>query len=264
MNKCLAITPARDEERFLPGLIESMAAQTCRPQSWIVIDDGSADQTAALLGQAALEHPWIEVHHLPRNRARAFGGESVIMHFLKPERIRGYDYILRLDADLTFGPTMIESLLTEFSKDQDLGVGGAVLYEPHNGAWHEVKVPRFHTRGAVKMYSTRCFEAIGGLHPGVGWDTIDEAHAMLLGFTAKNFPSIVANHHRPQGLAGGLLRSRFSTGHTAYLVGYSPVFMMMRSLVRLFDKPIFVGSLMMLSGYLSGYLRASQRVLPRS
>ena len=39
------------------------------------------------------------------------------MHFLKPERIRGYDYILRLDADLTFGKTMIVSLLTESAED---------------------------------------------------------------------------------------------------------------------------------------------------
>jgi len=48
-----AITPARDEEKFLPGLIESMVAQTLRPIRWIIIDDGSTDSTPALLDEAA-------------------------------------------------------------------------------------------------------------------------------------------------------------------------------------------------------------------
>lgn len=262
MNTCLAITPARDEERFLPALIRSMVSQTCTPERWIIVDDGSTDQTAAILEQAAREHPWIEVCHLPRNRERAFGGESVIMRFLTPQRLRECDFILRLDADLTFGPMLVESLLAEFANDQALGIGGAVLYEPRDGEWREVESPRFHTRGAVKMYSKACFEAIGGLQPGVGWDTIDEAHAMMLGFRTRSFPSIVAYHHRPQGLAMGRLRSRFSTGHTLYVVGYSPIFMLVRSFRRMLEPPIFVGTLMMLAGYFEGYLRRTPRSSP--
>jgi len=82
MNGYLAITPARDEEKLLPGLIESMAAQSRLPDCWIIIDDGSADRTPALIDEAARKYPWIEPHHLPRERVRAAGGESVVMRFL--------------------------------------------------------------------------------------------------------------------------------------------------------------------------------------
>ena len=70
----LAITPARDEEQLLPGLIESMRAQTITPARWIVVDDGSTDRTGAILDQAARRTPWIEPHHLkPIGPARPAG-----------------------------------------------------------------------------------------------------------------------------------------------------------------------------------------------
>jgi hypothetical protein len=184
------------------------------------------------------------------------------MKFLPREVWENYDYILRTDADLTFGPRFIELLLTEFAHDTKLGIGGAVLHEPHGSEWREVKSPRFHTRGAVKMYSSRCFSAIGGLRAGVGWDTLDEAQAMMLGYRTRSFQEIVAFHHRPQGAAGGLLRSRFSSGRTAYVVGYSPFFMLARSLRRIFASPPLIGSLMMIAGYVDAHFRRVPRVAP--
>jgi biofilm PGA synthesis N-glycosyltransferase PgaC len=254
-RRYLAITPARDEEYLLPGVIASLKAQTLTPDRWILIDDGSRDFTPEIADAAAAQWPWIEVYHLDRSRERALGGESVIMNFLPREQWSAYDFILRLDADLTFDPQLVELLIDEFEKDPKLGVAGAVLYEPSGSRWREVKTPHFHTHGAIKIYSSKCFEAIGGLQAGIGWDTIDEAHAMMLGFKSRSFRHIVAYHHRPQGAAGGMLRGRFGTGQTAYVLGYSPVFMLARTAAKIFSRPIVLGSIMMLAGYLDGYWR---------
>jgi glycosyltransferase involved in cell wall biosynthesis len=56
MTRRVAITPARDEQQLLPGLIASMVAQSRRPARWIIIDDGSGDRTPELLDQAARDH----------------------------------------------------------------------------------------------------------------------------------------------------------------------------------------------------------------
>ena len=256
----MAITPARDEERLLPGLIASMEAQNVRPDRWILIDDGSVDKTLSLAQEAAARCSWIEVHHLDRRADRAPGGESVVMRFLPCDQRADYDFILRLDADLTFGPEMAELLIAEFEKNPRLGIAGAVLYEPSGSGWREIRMPRFHTRGAAKMYSTKCFDAIGGLQAGIGWDTIDGAQAMMLGFEPRNFRHIVAYHHRPQGAAGGILRGRFGTGRTAYVLGYSPIFMVARAAANALQSPPIIGSIMLLAGYLEGYFRR----LPRS
>lgn len=255
----VVITPARDEEHLLPGLIDSMVKQTCLPQHWIVVNDGSTDSTAEIIDQAARIYQWIEPHHLPPNRPRAEGGESVVKQLLQPELADRYDFILRLDADLTFPPNMVELLLREFTSDPKLGIAGATLYEPDGDQWREVPTPSFHTRGAVKLYAAACFKAIGGIDAGQGWDTIDEATAMMLGFTTRSFRHIHARHHRPQGSAGGLWRGRLSAGRAAYRAGYSPLFMIARAVSRLGIRPYIAGSLLMLAGFFEGYLRGLPR-----
>jgi hypothetical protein len=178
---------------------------------------------------------------------------------MTPSLADGFDYILRVDADLSFAPTMVECLLREFAADPRLGIGGATLYEPSGDTWREVRTPAFHTRGAVKLYSAPCFRAIGGIDAGLGWDTLDEAAAMLHGFRTRSFPHIQARHHRPQGAAGGLWRGRLAAGRAAYRVGYSPLFMIVRALARITEPPYVLGSFLMAAGFLEGYLRGLPR-----
>ena len=128
MTRYIAIPPARDEEKLLPGLVASMAAQNWTPDRWIIIDDGSADATAEILDEAARKYSWIEPHHLPRNRPRAPGGECVITQFLPHEACQEYDYILRLDADVSFESGVIDLLLEEFARDPKLGIASPTLY----------------------------------------------------------------------------------------------------------------------------------------
>ena len=261
MNGYVAITPARDEEKLLPGLIESMAAQSRLPDRWILIDDGSADRTPALIDEASRKYPWIEPHHLPREGARAAGGESVVMRFLPRERWEQYAHILRLDADLTFGADLTDLLLAEFERRHHLGLAGATLYEPSPSGrgWREIRAPGFHTRGAVKMYSRACFSAIGGLEPGLGWDTVDEVRAMMAGFVTRSFTHIRAFHHRPQGAAGGHLKARWAAGRAAYQTGYSPLFMLGRAAHQALKLRPLSGCALLL-GYFWSQFRRTPRV----
>jgi poly-beta-1,6-N-acetyl-D-glucosamine synthase len=254
-----AITPARDEEKFLPGLIESMVSQTCLPIRWIIIDDGSADSTAALADEAARRRQWISVHHVRRVGERQAGGETAVQRFLAPALWADCDVIFRVDADITFGATFVESTLAEFDRDPALGVAAGTLYERERDGWREMRTPRFHTRGAIKMYSYACLRAIGGIEAGLGWDTIDEAHAAMLGFTTRSFRHIHARHHRPQGRAGGVLHGRLAAGQAAYQCGYSPVFMAARVLRHVFAWPTVLGAAWLAAGYLEGYLRGKRR-----
>ncbi len=48
-----AIIPAFNEERFVARAIESVLSQTIRPEQIVVVDDGSTDNTAAVVRQYA-------------------------------------------------------------------------------------------------------------------------------------------------------------------------------------------------------------------
>jgi biofilm PGA synthesis N-glycosyltransferase PgaC len=259
MNDYIAITPARDEERMLPGLIASMIAQTVKPKRWIIINDGSADRTAEIIEAAAHRAPWIEPRHLASDQPRAAGGESVVAQFLSGGKWLDCDAVLRLDADLSFDPRFAELLIAEFQRNPKLGIASATLLEPDGGGWREVVAPSFHTRGAVKMYSLRCLEALGAIRPELGWDTLDEVGAMMRGFETRNFRHIRAYHHRPQGAAGGLWKSRRAAGEAAYNVGYSPIFLAARAVKLLFGWPPGIAAAALLAGYVGAYLRRKPR-----
>jgi len=259
MKRYLAITPARDEERFLPQLIDSMTSQSRLPELWIIIDDGSTDSTGEIAHAAARKHPWIEVHHLRRNRPRMPGGESVVMRFLPGEVWKDFDLIFRVDADVSFRPDFIELMIREFARDPKLGIASGTVFEPSRDGWREVPAPAFHTRGCDKLYSSPCFAAIGGLETGLGWDTIDEVRAMMAGFKTRSFRHIRLFHHRPQGSAQALWRGRLAAGRAAYQIGYSPIFMMARAIRRAFSRPPILGAAMLLAGYAEGFVLGKPR-----
>jgi poly-beta-1,6-N-acetyl-D-glucosamine synthase len=254
MTNYVAITPARDEQALLPGLIDSMTSQAVLPRRWIIVDDGSSDATGAIIDAAAARYPFIEPRHLPRDRKREPGGESVIMRFLDSQFWAGAQFLVRFDADLLFGPNYLKLLFEEFAHDPKLGIASGELFEPDGDGWSAARTPEFHTRGPSKVYSRACFDAIGGLESGLGWDTIDEVRAMMAGYRTRSFRHIQAYHRRVTNSARGLWRGRLALGEAAWRAGYSPLFMIARSVHSAFDPPFPLCGALMLAGYVGAAL----------
>ena len=50
MNKSyIVVTPARNEESNLLDVADSMIKQTIKPKLWLIVDDGSTDDTLSLI-----------------------------------------------------------------------------------------------------------------------------------------------------------------------------------------------------------------------
>jgi biofilm PGA synthesis N-glycosyltransferase PgaC len=263
MHSYLAITPVRDEELFLPELIDSMRSQRILPTCWIIVDDGSTDRSAGIIDEAARKYSWIKARHLRRDRDRRPGGESIIMRFLPRELLSQFEFIARFDADLMFGSDYIELLLNEFARDELLGIASGCLIEQTSRGWEERITPRYHTRGPSKFYSRECFAAINGLEAGLGWDAIDEARAMMVGFHTRNFRHIKAFHRRMPGSARGVWRGRMDAGRAAFAAGYAPSFMIARAIrYSLWPRPSIAGALMF-AGFVAAMFDRDQRPADR-
>ena len=102
--------------------------------------------------------------------------------------------------------------------------------------------PKFHVRGATKIYRRACWEAIGGLWRAPGWDTIDEVKANMLGWKTYSFEELHLIHHRFTGSADGLVRDCVKHGVVCYICGYHPLFVVASCFYRLIRKPYIVGS----------------------
>ncbi|MGH9678804.1 MAG: glycosyltransferase family 2 protein, partial [Candidatus Acidiferrales bacterium] len=51
------VTPVRDEERYIGGMIDSLLKQSVLPKRWIIVDDGSTDKTPEIVEGYARGNP---------------------------------------------------------------------------------------------------------------------------------------------------------------------------------------------------------------
>jgi biofilm PGA synthesis N-glycosyltransferase PgaC len=259
MAELLLITPARDEAAHLERTIRAVAAQTQRPDLWLIVDDGSTDATAEILDRAAGELPFLRVLRAPEHEAGdpdrlAVAAEARAFNWaLDNLELADYTHVGKLDADVELPAEYFERLLARFEAEPRLGIAGGGLLERGRNGWALAKVPAYHVRGALKLYSRECFAAIGGIDERLGWDTIDETYARMSGFQTRSFPQIPARHHRPVATRGGTLRGRARHGQCAYVLRYGGWWVALRSLKVACSRPYGLSG----AAFLYGYLRAA-------
>ena len=259
----VVITPVRNEAARVKATIDSMLAQTIRPVQWIIVDDGSSDATPQIVMACAMQHDWIQV---VRRSDRGFRkpGTGVMEAFYEGYReLRegDWDFLVKLDGDLSFRNDYFEKCFEEFRLNSKLGIGGGTICTIIEGVWvPELKGnPPFHVRGATKIYRRACWEAIGQLIKTTGWDTMDEVKANMLGWQTYSFERLCVAQLRETGGADGVWRNYFKNGRANYIVGYHPLFMAAKCMKRLRERPFGVVALALWCGFLSGYFsRVSQ------
>jgi poly-beta-1,6-N-acetyl-D-glucosamine synthase len=257
------ITPVRDEERYVRETVMSMTRQTILPFRWIIVDDGSADGTGGILDSYAARIPWMTViHRKDRGRRAAGSGVMEAFHAGYAElRDRDFDFIVKLDGDLSFAADYFERSFRHFAVDAKLGIGGGTVCRALDGEPDAAGDPPFHVRGATKIYRRACWERIAPLAIAPGWDTIDEVRANLHGWTTRTFSELKLVQHKATGSADGKWRDWFKNGRANYVTGYHPLFMFAKCVRRAFlHAPPLLESAALLLGYCTGYLKSVPRV----
>jgi len=262
--KYVVITPVRNEQENLPSAIASFAAQTILPWKWLIVDDGSTDATSALALQAQSRYDWIQVLRRPDRGFRKPGGGVIEAFYEGYRRVEtgAWDFLAKLDGDVSFESEYFANLLARFAADPKLGIAGGTICNLREG----VLVPEwkgdqgFHVRGATKVYRAACWRQLGGLHSAPGWDTLDEIKANMLGWRTCTFADLKLLHHRQAGEADGKWANWVKNGRANYISGYLPLFMLVKCLSRAFKRPYGIGALGLMYGFLSGYFKGLQQI----
>jgi glycosyltransferase involved in cell wall biosynthesis len=261
----LLVSPVRNEGEHIERVAASVAAQTVRPDLWLVIDDGSEDDTLATLKRLESELGFLRVMSYnddaggAGDRLAAAADARAFNQALRSVDWSGYDYVGKLDGDIELPADYLERLLAEFSERPKLGVAGGRLVERFGSRWRPIRIPDYHVHGALKLYRRECFEAIGGMPERLGWDTIDETYARMHGYETRSFAELVAVHHRHMASAGGKLRGRARHGECAYIARYGLGWILLRSLKVALERPLGLSGL----AFAYGYLRAAVTRAPR-
>ena len=231
------VTPARNEAENLERLAVALAAQTRTPSVWVVVDDGSTDDTGHLLGELADRHDWIQPvtptasarDELAQGRARRARPRKL------PHRracVRGrVDVVIKVDADVDFDAGYCEQLVDRFAADSDLGIASGTCYEREgDGGWVRRTKANTTVWGASRAYRWDCLPDVMGLEPRMGWDGLDELSVQLRGLRTETFVDLPFRHHRPEGGRehSGLHHGE-ALGRASWYMGYRPSYLAMRA-----------------------------------
>ena len=260
---CL-ISPARNEAEYIRETLDSVLAQTVLPKRWIIIDDGSTDDTPRILANYAKKHKFIEAHSRADRGKRALGG-GVVEVFNQGMEILGDDpveFICKLDVDLILPPRYFERLLEEMAKDERLG---SVSGKPYYRAGDELKSERIGddvSAGMTKFYRRAFLDDIGGLVKGLIWDGIDCYRGRMLGWRSKSIEDAELRfiHLRPMGSSDkGIMTGRRRLGEGYWFLGAAPSFVLASAVYRLQHRPALIGSIATLQGYARAWLTRMPR-----
>ena len=257
------ITPARNEEKHIEELIRSMISQTVLPSKWVIVNDGSTDATASIVGQYLAKYDWIELVNLPTHRDRTFAAKVHAFEAgLEKVKNLGYQIIGNLDSDVSFDADYCEFLLNKFQEDPSLGVAGTIFREEGYSSAADSFEGQTHVAGGCQLFRRRCFEEIGGYVPnkagGIDWIAVTTAR--MTGWKTRSFREKSFFHYRTLGTAGrSPLASLFSYGEKDYYLGGHPLWELFRVTYRTVKRPYIVGGLALGLGYCWAFLCRTPR-----
>lgn len=113
------ITPSYNRGNMLKNCFESLRFQSNYDFEWIVVDDGSMDDTRSVMEYISNEHIPFEIHYIWKEN----GGKHTALNAAHPY-IHG-KYVLILDSDDTLTSDAVETVLNGWSKynaNADIGI----------------------------------------------------------------------------------------------------------------------------------------------
>ena len=259
------ITPCRDEAEFARRTLDSVVAQTARPALWVIVDDGSTDETPAILAEYAARFDFIRVVRR-EDRGRRSVGPGVVDAFyagystIDPTE---FDYLCKLDLDLDLPLRYFELLMRRMEAEPRLGTcSGKPYYLEPAGRLVSERCGDETSVGMTKFYRVDCFQQLGGFVREVMWDGIDCHRCRMLGWIARSWddPELRFIHLRPMGSSeNGILTGRLRAGRGQYFMGTSIAYMTATAVHRMRWPPLVIGGLAMWWSYVSNLIRRTPR-----
>ena len=201
--RVLIVTPARNEAAHLPLLLKSLTTQTYNVIAlFVLVDDDSTDGTAEVIKEWKTCFPAVSIK--VKSSGRIISGGAYYSWWAGVnyalELKNDFDYVMKLDADVSLSPDYFERLKPGFDTNVDV-LGGVI-----KGISREQNT---YVPGPVKMYSLKALNAIRALPIATGFDVMDEVLCKKIGLRVSVYSDAKFTLNRPIGFSQGKLHGRY-------------------------------------------------------
>ncbi len=245
--------------------LDSVIAQTIPPALWVIVDDGSTDDTANILKDYSFRHDWIKVVTRQDRGSRSVGPGVIEAFYAGYDTVNidDYDYLCKLDLDLILLPGYFEILLLRMEENPRIATCSGKAYIEKDGSWISERHGDEMSIGATKFYRVTCFKELGGFVRQVMWDGIDCHRCRMRGWIACSWgddPQLRFKHLRPMGSSQhNIFVGRMRHGYGQYFMGTGLLWMLATLVYRVPERPYLIGGLWIFWGW----LRSGLQGLPR-
>jgi glycosyltransferase involved in cell wall biosynthesis len=140
------VIPAFNESARIPATLEAVIG-TVRANGWdaeiIVVNDGSTDTTAKIVGNIALQASEVRLIENPGNRGKGYSVRNGVLHALG-------DVIMFTDSDLSAPIEEAERLFAAIAAGADIAIGSRWLESGR----------QTHRQPIYRQFFGRCFNAV--------------------------------------------------------------------------------------------------------
>lgn len=265
-SRYVLISPCRNEAEFARRTLDSVISQSIPPALWVIVDDGSTDDTPNILSQYATKYDFIRIVRRKDRGARAVG-PGVIEAFytgLDTVNLGEYDFLCKLDLDLDLPESYFQILMEHMRDDPSIGTcsGKPYYIDSTSGSLVSERCGDEMSVGMTKFYRVECFRQTGGFVREVMWDGIDCHRCRILGWKAISWDDLELRftHLRQMGSSHqSIFTGRLRWGFGQYFMGTSLLYVTASSVFRMSERPFVLGGLCMWWGYVRSWLRRAPR-----
>jgi len=253
-NGYVIVTAARNAASTIGAVVRAVAAQCDQPSQWVIVSDGSTDDTVRVIEEHAYGRPWITVLTCHRDGPASYAAKArAVALAYRAAQDAPHDMVANLDADIVLPPDYYRRCRQALAAEPALGITGGAIVEDVGGRHIPQRSSPRSVAGGIQTFRRACWDRIGqGYLPleGGGEDAVAEVLARAHGFRVATVPGLVAEHAGPVlGGRRGRVRARAARGVLHRQLGHRPWFQLASAAARVTEPPAVVGSLATLAGY---------------
>lgn len=255
------ITPIKNEDENLPLLIESVKNQSLKPAIWVLVDDGSTDNSGQIIASAAESTEWIHTTSSNNNEldykiSDVYIPLGVGFEYLQDivnDNHTTMDYYMVLDADMQLSRNYIERLVNYLEANNEVGIISGPIYIRERDKLKKENRHKNHPAGGATLYDGDFYRSINGPPQVPGRDSASEIKAKNRGFKCEYVDQldIKAVQNRPTGGKGNTFSNSMMRGEIYYRVNMHPIVILLNFCKKVLQWPPYTGV-----GFFTGYLMA--------
>jgi len=233
------VIPARNEAENIIYTLTSIKNQTLEPNSIVVVDDSSSDNTSEIAESAGAKV--IKIYR--KSKVSALGTPYLAyvinkgLAFLENEKI---SYILISGAECIYKNDYVELLMKNMIRDKVVVASGIIEGE---------RTSQLGVRGAGRLINFKWFKSVGFRYPlNYGFESWLIFKALSTGFKVKVYPNIKFHILRKTSMN---ISKAYFYGKAMKALNYTSLFLLGRVLRMLVRRRVSEAKYMLL-GYVHG------------